>query len=122
MKKIILMGIFLIIPMVAKAEIILQNDSARRQISAFIPVPGRSLVPITGTYVFQHGTGGNTDMTNWSIISIRPTAASTYYYNEDTTKVKTIDADVDNLVFVGQAGVVKVTFVLGEATAQIQAR
>lgn len=122
MKKIILLAIFLMIPVMAEAAIILQNDSISRQIPAFIPIPGRSLAPITGTYVFKIGAGGNTDITGWSIILIRPTAASTYYYNDDSTKVKTIDANYDNLVFVGQAGVSKVTFVLGEATAQIQAR
>jgi hypothetical protein len=92
-------------------------------IQAFVPNPNKSLASsTTGTVTFgKAATGYTVDITGYAILLVSPTATSTYYYNGDTTKTKTLTASVDNLIFVGQANVTSVTLTLSTATAEIQA-
>ena len=102
--------------------IVIQNDTRHRPIPAFIPDAAKSQSPITGTYVFKFGSGGDKDITGYSMLKIRASADSTYFYNDDNTKTYGLAAGVDEVIWVGQSSVNKVTVTLEAATAFVQGK
>lgn len=91
-------------------------------IQAFIPNPDYSQVTasMTGTLVFGKTGTPDVDIDGWTALSIRPTVDSTCYYNLESTKTKTLPANTETVVWVGQDNVDSVTLVLGAGTAEVQ--
>jgi hypothetical protein len=94
----------------------------------FTPDPTYSQVPalITGTKVFKKLPSAAEialsyiDFSSIIAMTVRPSIASTYYYNSDTTKTITLDANKVTLIMLGK-GVSSVTLTLGAGTAEVQA-
>ena len=98
------------------------KDSAGYKIQAFVPDPTLSQVntAMTGTVVFKRGSGATVDVTNWLAIRIVASAASTYYFNADTTKRYPLAVGVENVIYVTDPNFSQVSFVLGAGIASIQ--
>ena len=91
-------------------------------VDAFVPDPNKCLAPITlsaSTKVFKIGAGGDYDITGWFAINICPVSSSiTRWFNDDTTKIKTLQPDCDNVIVI-HPNVTKIT-ISGTAVVQIE--
>lgn len=76
-------------------------------IQAFVPDPDKSQssASMTGNVTFGNGVTYGINTTGWSAIKVRPVTGSSYYYNSDPSKLAPLDADVWEIIWVGQAGV-----------------
>jgi hypothetical protein len=124
MKRFILLAILFLFTLPAFAgDQRLDIDGGGVPIQSFIPDPAKSQVntTMTGTIVAKKGTGQDINITGWIAIKVVPSAASTYYFNSDTTKTFPLFAGVENIIMVGSVATSgTVNLVFGAATASIQ--
>jgi hypothetical protein len=129
MYKILLVALIVFIPSICLADPIALVDGNKSDFAqTFTPDPTYSQVntSMTGTVVFKklptaaETALGYIDFSNIIMMTVRPSLASTYYYNSDTTKTITLDAAKVTLIPLGK-GVSKVTISFGAGTAEIQA-
>jgi len=100
----------------------LPRDSDGMKLQGFIPDPAKSQVnsAITGTKVFKKGSGADDDITGWLALKVVASAASTYYFNSDSTKTMPLPANVEVAIFVTNSAITQVSLVLGAGTASVQ--
>jgi hypothetical protein len=101
----------------------LARTQRNEELQSFVPDPSKSQIntAMTGTIIFKKSTiGGDVDITDWFAISVAPTADTTYYFNTDSNKTKTIYAGSEAIVFVYRPNISQVVFDFGAGTADIQ--
>jgi hypothetical protein len=97
-------------------------DGEGQKIQAFHPDPSMSQVnsAMTGTKVFKKGSGADVDVTGWIAMRVVASAASTYYFNSDSTKTYPLPIGAETTIYFGNSAIAQVTLVLGAGTASIQ--
>ena len=100
----------------------MKTDTNGQIMQGFAPDPAKSQVPISlaGSKVFKRGVGGDYDITGWSAISITPSVDIVRWFNDDTTKTRTLPGGVESIIILGYLDGGNKLTISGTATVEVE--